>query len=115
MVRDVNRAANGVAEIMFFVWRTVCIEETSSVEEIIAAEIKNVTVKTFRAGLGHDFPRARAVLAVLCAVVGRENLKLLDGVRIWINVQRCRAPVVHVTYAVNLPVVVLRAAAVDAV
>ena len=64
--------------------------------------------------LGLHFDRAGTVLAILCAVVGSENFEFADGVDAGSHVQRAVAAVVEVIAAIEFPVVVLDAAAVDA-
>ena len=56
----------------------------------------------------------RTVPAILRAVVRGEHFDFRDRIRIGINVQRLIAAVIHVVAAVQFPVIVLGAAAVDA-
>jgi hypothetical protein len=84
------------------------------IEEIVAEIFKSAAVELAGAGLGFDFDGARAVAAVLRAIVGGEDFKFGDGLEVGVYVEGLVAAVVHVVAAVKLPVVVLVAAAVDA-
>ena len=116
VIRDEDRTADGVAEVVLLELRLgVCrIEEVASVENIVAAEVVDVAVELVGAGLGFDFDGAGSVASVLRAVVRGEDFDFGDGVDAGIDVQRGVAAVVHVVAAVELPVVVFRAAAVEA-
>src|SRR5271167_2589819 len=67
------------------------------------------------ARFGFHFHSPRSIAAVLRTVIRGQNLDLGDGFGVWIDVQRRVAAVIHVVAAIHLPVVVLRAPAVNCV
>src|SRR5262245_26899916 len=117
---NVYWAAYRVSEIVFFVrrfrLRRICaLFPRPRVEDIIAQILERATMECTSSGLGFHFYRTRTVPPVLCAVIGRQNLKFGDGFWIWVYVEGGVGPVVHVVAAIQFPVVVLGAAAVHAV
>src|SRR5208283_4256510 len=64
---------------------------------------------------GFDLGRARAVLAILRAIVGGQHLDFVNGLDAGIDVEGEVAAIVHHVAAVDFPIVVFGAAAVDAV
>ena len=118
-VGNIDRPADGVAPVMFFVGRArhagAVVLPGIGVERIVAAVVKGAAMKRTGAGLGLDLDGAGAVLAVLRAVVGGKNFEFGDGFEIWIDVDAVVGTVVHVVAAIDFPVVVLATAAVDAV
>ena len=90
------------------------LEERRRIEHVVADKFVGVAVELIGARLGLHFDRAGTVLAVLCAVVGSENFEFADGVDAGSHVQRAIAAVVEVVAAIEFPVVVFDAAAVDA-
>src|SRR6266571_4185431 len=85
------------------------------VEDFVAQVLESTAVEGSTAGFGLDFYGTGAVAAILRAIVGSEDLKLGNGFRVGVNVQRSIAAVVHVIATIEFPVVVLRAATVHAV
>ena len=120
MSRNVNRTADRVAKIVLLVGslrrRRICaFFPRPRVEEIVTQIFESTAVERTGARLGFHFHRAGSVAPILRAVVGGQDLKLRDRLRIGINVQRRVGPIVHVVAAVQFPVVVRCAAAVHAV
>ena len=115
---NIEGTANGVAEIVLFIFRTGdalgIVLPGISVEKIVAEILEGAAVELAGAGFGFDFDGARAVAAVLRAVVGGEDFKFGDSFEVGVDVEGLVAAIVHVVAAVELPVVVLVAAAVDA-
>jgi len=86
-----------------------------ALKEIVAEILEGAAVELAGAGLGLDFDGAGAVAAVLRAVVGGEDFEFGDSFEVGIDVEGGVTAVIHVVAAVELPVVVLGAAAVHAV
>ena len=115
-----NGAADGVAEVMLLVRRLRfrrirTLFPGTRVEDVVAQIFERAAVEALASRLGFDFDRARTVTAILRTVVRRQDLEFGDRFDVRINVQRCVAAVIHVVAAVELPVVVFGAAAVNAV
>src|SRR2546423_4915682 len=66
------------------------------------------------ARLGLHLNRARTISSVLGAVVGGQHAEFGDGIQAGINIQGAVTAIIHAVAAIDLPVVVLRAAAVHA-
>src|SRR5215467_8121180 len=122
MIRNVNGTADGVAVVMLLelgngqCWiGFLAVEEVQSVEGVVAAEVVDVAVKALATGLGFDFNGTGSVAAVLSAVIRSENFEFGNGIDAGINVKGGVRTVVHVVAAVEFPVVVFGAAAVEAV
>ena len=111
---DVRGSADGIAVVVFLVWRNGRLEVFRGIESVVAHELIDVAVELGGTGLGFNFHRAGAIAAVLRAVVGSEHFELGDRLQAGIHVQGDVAAVVHVVAAVEFPVVVLGTTAVDA-
>ncbi len=85
------------------------------IESLIAAVVEGASVEFVGAGFCFHFDSAGTVFAVLRAVVGSQDFEFRDGFQVWIDIQRIVATVIHVVAAVDFPIVVLGAAAIDAV
>ncbi len=85
------------------------------IKELVAEVFEGAAVEGSAARFGFDFYGAGAVAAVLSTIVRGKNLEFRYGFRIGVDVERGVAAIVHIVAAVELPVVVLRAAAIHAV
>src|SRR6266487_434018 len=85
------------------------------VEDLVAQVLESAAVEGSTAGFGLDFHGTGAVAAILRAIVGSEDLKLGNGFRVGVNVQRGIAAVVHVGSSREWPECIFRAATVHAV
>ena len=120
MVGNENRSADGVAEIMLFVrgfglGGIGTLFPRARIKKVIAEIFEGAAVEGGPAGLCLHFDGTGAVAAVLSAVVRGENFEFGNGFRVGVDVEGGVAAVIHVVAAVELPVVVLRAAAIHAV
>ena len=113
-----DRTADAVAEVVLLVagfWRPGNIEVVVRVERFVAGKLPKRSVKFISPGLGFDLDGSGSVLAVLRPVIRGQYLHLFDGLDAGIDIQGEVAPIVHHVAAVDFPVVVLGAAAVNAV
>ena len=85
------------------------------VEGVVAHKFVSIAVKLPWCPTWFRLHCTGAVAAILSAVIRGQDLEFRDGIDAGIDVQRCVAAVVHVVAAVQFPVVVLGASAVNAV
>ena len=111
---DKHRPADGVSKIIFLVWRHGRLRESDGVKSIIANKLVGIAVKLAGAGFGFNLDRTRSAAAILRTIIGGQHLEFSDSIQAGINVQRSVAAVIHVVAAVQFPVVVFGASAVDA-
>src|SRR4029077_16332966 len=114
---NVDGTADGVAEVVFLVLgdRVTGVEIIVGVEGIVAQELVGVAVEGVCPRLGFNFDRTGTIAAVLGAVIRSKNLHFSDGFQAGVDVHAGVGAVVEVVAAVQFPVVVFRATAVDAV
>ena len=123
MARNVERPAQRVAVIVPLQWgfrrvsgdpRIASVDfPRVGVEPVIADVLKGVAVELARAGLGGHFDGRPGVLAHVSAVVRGRDAELGDGVQVRISIKRPCRTLVGIIPAVDFPVVVLHAAAVE--
>ena len=113
-MRNVEGTADGVAVIVFLVFRHAVLKEIARVESVVAHELVNIAVEMTGARFGFHFHRAGAIASILRAIVGSEHAEFGDRIEAGISVEGGVAAVIHVVAAVNLPVVVFHASAVHA-
>src|SRR5262249_16297443 len=113
-VRNVERPADGVPVIVLLIFGHRALEKIARVEGIVADELIDIAVEAAGAGLGLELDRSRPVAAILGTVVGSEDAKFGNGIEAGISVEGGIAAVIHVVAAIDLPIVVFGASAVDA-
>ncbi len=99
---------------MLLVSRALVLEEVPRVKVFVAQKLERVAVKIACTGFRDGFDGCRAVAPVLSAVIRGQDFYLGHGIDVRIGVERAVAAVIHVVAAVELPVVVLGASAIDA-
>src|SRR5882672_5861693 len=117
VARNENRTTDSVAVVMFLElgrWLNLVFEEVARIECIISSKVVNIPVELGGSRFCFHLDRAGSVAAILRPVVRGEDLDLGNRVNAGINVQRTIAAVIHVVAAIDLPVVVLGAATVEA-
>src|SRR5450432_712319 len=115
---DVDRPSNRVSEVVLLVAGLGIgfpIEIIAGVELVVAHELVSVSVELVGARFGLNFYCSRTAASILGAVIRGENFKLADGVEAGIHVERGVAPVIHVVAAIQFPIVIFGAAAIDAI
>src|SRR5260370_9390610 len=118
MVGDIHRPADGIPVIILLIR---CLLASCAftfgpgfrLEEFIAVVFEGAAVERTATGLRFHFYRAGTVAAVLCPVTGGENFEFRDGFWIWVYVQVGIGAVIHVVSAIELPIVVLAASAIN--
>src|SRR5208337_1409830 len=93
--RDVERPAESSARFVLLVKRSApgLIEEVAGIKHVIAQEEIGVAMKVGCAALGGSQDRAGSAAAVHRAVVGGENLQIVDGVDTGVDDQSAAAPI----------------------
>src|ERR1035441_925149 len=112
--RNIQRTADGAAEVVFLVLGHRRLEEVTRVEGVVPDEFEQVSVEILGTRFRNRLNGPRRVSAVLCAEVRGQDLYLGYGIHVRVDVECAVASVVHVVAAVDLPVVVFGAPAVDA-
>src|SRR5208337_423355 len=120
MSGDENRSAEREAEVVPSVKRSLIslVEKITRIEYFIAHKLVAITVELACPGLGGYQNRSAGAASVNCAVIGRQHLQLLDGVKAGEDDQGALAPVdtgIQNVAAVHVEGVVLNAASVYAI
>src|SRR5262249_16796090 len=86
-----------------------------SIKGLVPQKFVHRAVELVGAGLGLYFDRTGGIAAILGAKVRGQYANFTDGLDAGIDVEGLVAPIIHVVAAINLPVIVLHAATIDAV
>jgi hypothetical protein len=115
-IGNVDGAAEGKSEIVLMIRRrNALFIPRRRVEHVVADKFIGVAVESVGPRFGFDLDCAGAVLAILRAVIGSENFEFADGIDAGGYVERVILPVIHDRRAIEFPIVVFAATAVDAV